>query len=153
MALKMSTDLKNYVINQGIVKKMAGTMGTGGSASINIYTGSQPANADAGTSGTLLCTIINIGWGGTGNPGTVGATGGTAIHSSGGAGYTGTAGVTGVAGWARMETVGEGFTGSAATFRIDGDVGTGATCAFIINNTTITSGGSVTLLTCPISVG
>ena len=149
MALKMSTDLKNYVINQGIVKMMAGTMGTGGTASIKIYSGTQATNADAGTCGTLLCTIIGIGWGGSN--GTIGATSGT-VSLGTSVGYIGTASYTGVAGWARMEAVGVGFTGSAATHRIDGDVGTASTCTFVINSTAITADGFVTLLTAPISI-
>jgi hypothetical protein len=152
MALKIGTDLKNYIINQAIAKQLAGTMGTGGSAVLRIYNGTQPTNADAATAGTMLCEIINIGWGGTGNAGTIGGTGGTVSHSSGAAGYSGTAANTGTATWGRFETFGTGFTGSAATFRIDGDVGTGATCSFVINVAAITSGGTVTLLTAPISM-
>ena len=146
--LSLSTDLKNIIANT-IANKMAGTMGTGGTTVITIYNGAQPATADYATNGTMLCQIIKIGWGGTGNPGTIGATGGTANVSSAG-GFTGTASTTGVASWARMETFGTGFTGSAATFRIDGDCGTAATCAFVINSTTITALGSVTLVSCPI---
>jgi len=149
MALKLSTDLKNYIVNQGIVKVMAGTMGTGGTTVMNIYTGSQPTSADAGTSGTLLCTIIGIGWGGSN--GTIGATSGTTAFGTS-VGYTGTAATTGTAGWARLETVGTGYTGSAATFRIDGDVGTGATCAFVINSVAITAAGAVTILSAPIAI-
>lgn len=152
MALKFSTDLKNYIVNQGIAKQMAGTMGTGGTAAIGIYNGTQPVNADAGTSGTMLCEIIAMGWGGTGNDGTIGGTGGTVSLAGGAAGYSGTACSSGTASWARMVTVGSGFTGSAATHRIDGDVGTGATCAFIINVPIITAGATVTLLTAPISM-
>lgn len=153
MALKLSTDLKNYIVNQGIAKQMAGTMGTGGTCVLRIYNGTQPANADAATSGTMVCEIINIGWGGTGNAGTIGGTGGTVIHSSGGPGYAGTAYTNGTVTWARMETFGTGFTGSAATHRIDGDCGTASTCTFVINVAVIEKGGSVTLLTAPISVG
>lgn len=149
MAIKLSTDLKNYIINQGIVHKMAGTMGTGGTTSIKIYTGSQPSSADSATSGTLLCEIIGIGWGGSN--GTIGATSGTIAFGTS-VGYTGTAATTGTAGWARMETIGTGYTGSAATFRIDGDVGTGATCAFVINSTAVTAEGSVTILSAPIAL-
>jgi hypothetical protein len=150
MALRLSTDLKNYLVNQGIVKQLAGTMGTGGTAVLKIYTGSQPASADDATSGTLLCTIIGIGWGGSN--GTRGATSGTATFGTDG-GYTGTASATGTAGWARMETVGTGYTGSSATHRIDGDCGTGATCAFIINSVSITSAGAVSVLSMPLSFG
>jgi len=151
-ALRLSTDLKNYIINQGIVKQMAGTMGTGGSTVIKIYTGTQPADADTaptGTSGTLLCQIIGIGWGGTN--GTIGATCGT-VSLGTSVGYTGTAEATGTAGWARMQTFGTNFTGSAGTFTIDGDVGTSGTSTFVINAVSITNLGSVSLLTAPINI-
>lgn len=148
-ALRISTDLKNYIINQGFIKQMAGTAGTGGSCVIKIYSGSQPTNADAATNGTMLCEIIGIAWGGSN--GTIGATSGTAALCST-SGYTGTAATTGTAGWARMETFGTGFTGSAGTFRIDGDVGTASTCTFVINSVSITAGGSVSLLTAPINI-
>lgn len=132
---------------------MAGTMGTGGSTSVSIYTGSQPANADAATSGTLLCTIIGIGWGGTtGDASTVGCIAGTIGLACSAAGISGTAATSGTAGWARMITIGTGFTGSAATFRIDGDVGTGGASTFVINSVAITALGTVTLLTAPISI-
>jgi hypothetical protein len=152
MALKLGLDLKNYIINQGIVKMMAGTMGTGGTASIKIYTGFQPASPEiepTGTAGTLLCTIINIGWGGSN--GTIGSTAGTVAFGTAG-GYMGTSVISGTAGWARMQTVGLGFTGSAATFRIDGDIGTAATCTFVINAIAITGTSSVTILSAPISI-
>jgi FlaG/FlaF family flagellin (archaellin) len=153
MALRLSTDLKNYVINQAIIKSIAGTIGTGGSAVLKIYSGSQPASADSeptGANGTMLCSIINIGWGGSN--GTRGATSGTASHGSDAAGYTGTAAVTGTAGWARLETFGTNAHGSAGTFRIDGDVGTAAGSTFTINSISITANGAVTLLTAPISI-
>jgi hypothetical protein len=146
MALKLSLDLKEYAISAGIVKCMAGTCGTGGTAQLEIYTGAQPADADSATSGTLLCTITGIGWATTG-----GATSGTAALANA-AGYTGTAATTGTAGWARMKTVGLGYTGSAATHVIDGDVGTASTCVFVINAVSITAGGVVSLLTAPISL-
>ena len=146
MALRFSTDLKNYIVNKGVVVQMAGTWGTAGTAEIKIYTGSQPASADSEATGTLLCTIISIGW----SDG-VGATGGTAGLANT-AGYTGTAATTGTAGWARIQRVGTGFSGSAATHRIDGDVGTASTCTFVINSASITAGGTVTLLTAPVSM-
>ena len=149
MALKFSTDLKNYIVNKAIVEKLAGTCGTAGTAEINIYTGAQPATADTAASGTLLCTIIAMGWGTS----SIGATGGTAIlAATSGLGYSGTAATTGTAGWARLQTVGLGYSGSAATFRVDGDVGTSSTSTFVINTTVITALETVTLLTAPISM-
>jgi hypothetical protein len=156
MALRLSTDLKNYIVNQGIIKQMCGTMGTGGTASLTIYSGTQPATgggATSGTSGTVLCQIINIGWGGTtGDASTIGSTSGTIGFAAAAGGYTGTAVATGTAGWARLQTVGTGFTGSAATFCIDGDVGTASTSTFVINSVSITNLGAVTILSCPISI-
>lgn len=147
MALRMSTDLKTYIVNQGIVHKMAGTTGNSGTGSIKIYSGSQPASADTEVSSeVLLCTISGLGWGGTN-----GATQGTANFGSAG-GYTGTAGTSGTAGWARMETVGVGYTGSAATFRMDGDVGTASTCTFVVNSVAVTAAGLVTIVSAPISI-
>lgn len=152
MALRLSNDLKNYIINQGIVKQMAGTAGTGGTCVIKIYSGTQPTNADTeptGTSGTMLCEIIGVGWGGSN--GTIGATSGTASLGTA-SGYTGTAAATGTAGWARMRTYGTNFTGSAGTFTIDGNVGTASTCDFVINSASIVSTGAVSLLTAPIAI-
>lgn len=144
MALYLGTALKNYIVNKAVITAMAGTCGTGGTASINIYSGAQPVNADAGTSGSLLCTISGIGWA-TGT----GTTSGTAALANT-AGYSGTAIATGTAGWARMQTIGVGYNGSAATHRIDGDVGTSGTATFIINSVVAGVGETMTLLTAPI---
>ena len=149
MALRLSADLKNEIINRAIIK-VAGTCYTAGTASIKFYTGTQPADADtvpSGANGTLLCTIINVGWA----AGTCGATAGTAGLASG-TGYAGTAVATGTAGWARFQTVGADFTGSAGTFNIDGDVGTSGASTFIINSVSITNLSTVTLVTAPILI-
>lgn len=153
MALRLSSDLKNFIINKAIAEAVCGTVGTGGTAVLKIYTGSQPASAEdapSGTSGTLLCKIINLGWG-THADTTAGCNNGTAALATS-VGYTGTAEATGTAGWARLLTYGTGYTGSAGTFTIDGDVGTAATCVFVINSVSIISGGYVTLLTAPIKL-
>jgi hypothetical protein len=146
MALKISTDLKNFIVNN-TVKAMAGTMGTGGSCVISIYSGTQPTNADAATNGTILCTITGVAWGTIGSAGTIGATAGTAALNGT---KSNTASTGGTAGWARMETFGTGFTGSAGTFRIDGDVGTGGTCTFVINAVIFNAGDTISLLTAPV---
>jgi hypothetical protein len=155
MALRMNADMKNVIINNMIVK-IAGTMGTGGTALLTIFTGTQPAvggGATSGTSGTILCTIIAIGWGGTtGDSSTTGCIAGTIGLAAAVSGYTGTAVSTGTAGWARIATIGTSFAGTACTFCIDGDVGTAATSTFVINSVSITAGGAVTVLSCPISL-
>lgn len=136
MAFRMSNDLKNVLCNSGVVNQLAGTDGTDGTASLNIYNGTQPASGDDGTAGTLLCTISNIGW--------TAATAGTASFANT-AGYTGTASATGTAGWGRMETVNEN-----GTCRVDGDIGTSGANVFTINNASLTEGGVVTLLSADI---
>ena len=156
MALKLSSDLKNYIINAAIIKQLCGTLGTGGTGQIIIYSGSQPTDADQATNGSALCYIggtagLGVGWGGTGGANTTtGATAGTAGIAST-AGYVGTAINTGIAGWARFQCFGTNFLGTAATFRLDGDVGTASTCVFVINSTSIVAGALVTLLAAPIS--
>lgn len=140
MALRLSTDLKNEVVNR-LVDALAGTCGSAGTASLLFYSGAQPASADSAPSGTCLATIIGIGWG-TDAFATTNGTAGIASTA-----YVGTCGTSGTAGWARCETVTLGYTGSAATLRIDGDVGTGATCTFVVNSTEMTSAGLVSLLT------
>ena len=148
MAISLSRDLKNFVLSAGIIKALAGTCGTGGTATLTIYSSTMPTDADAATNGTVLCTIPWIGWGTT-----FGATAGTApLALAGGyaGGFYGTATGTGSAGWARVETKQNAYSGSIGTNRLDGDVGTGASCAFIINNPQIVTGGIVTLLTGPI---
>ena len=148
MAVRLSSALKNYILEQGIVHMMAGTIGTGGTASIKFYTCSQPTSGDSGTSGTILCEIISIGFGAA--AGTSGATSGTIALC--GTGFTGTACQTGTAGWARMETLGTDYFGNAGTFRIDGDVGTSSTSVFVINSVSMTSAGYVSLSTTNITV-
>ena len=134
MALSINSALKNSIVNS-IITALAGTTGTAGTAQLRIYSGNQPANADAGTSGTLLCTIPNVGW----NPCTAGTSTLTAVAY-------GTAAVTGTAGWARFERI-----GTAGTFRLDGQIGVDSTNVFSINSAVFsTAGAPVALLTAPL---
>jgi hypothetical protein len=129
--------MKNAMCNE-VLSLMAGTNGTSGTASLKIYSGAQPASADdgAGTSGTMLCQIDNIGW-------NLGTSGTSFLAST--SGYQGTASDAGSAGWARMETV-NGF----GTCRIDGDCGIVAGNVFTLNINEFSTGGLVTLLSADI---
>jgi hypothetical protein len=91
MAIYFSTPVKNGMIDD-LVIKIAGTSGTAGTATLRIYTGTQPTGGSAGT-GVLLCTISNIGW--------TSATNGSAGMAEP-SGYLGTAVSDGTAGWARI---------------------------------------------------
>jgi hypothetical protein len=136
MALKLNATMKNYLIDKGMIDQLAGTSGTAGTASLNIYNGTQPANADAGTNGTLLCTISNIGW-------NYGTSGSAALTGT----VTGTAGTDGTATWARMSTV-----NSNGTFCLDGDVGTAGTAIFVINSAALLTDDIVRLLSANIVI-
>lgn len=129
MAFRLSNDLKNALCLE-VLTLMAGTSGTGGTASLTIMNGTQAASADDNGTGGTLCVINDIGW----NV----ATSGTAGLA--GSAYTGTAGTSGTATWARMECVNE-----SGTCRIDGDVGTAAGNVFTINVNSFSSGGLITL--------
>lgn len=67
MGLKLSTGLRNAMLNasgksftDALTQGASGTAGSGGTCTrINIYSGAEPATADAAATGTLLCTITN----------------------------------------------------------------------------------------------
>jgi len=130
MAIRLSTTLKDALINAAITY-LAGTAGSNGTASLEIRTGSQPADADTAPTGTLLCTVGSFGWDA--------ATDGEATLA-GGDPPTGTAIATGTAGWASIKTV-----GAAGTYRIDGGAGTGTAGDddFTLNSIIITSGNTI----------
>jgi hypothetical protein len=142
MALRISTDLKNFLCNTGVITQLAGTTGTAGTACIYFYNGTQAGNADNGTAGTLsgtfgscLCIISGVAWSA--------GTSGTAYLAS--SSYAGTAVGTGTASWARAECV-----NANGTCRIDGDVGTSSANVFAINVSSLTAGGVVTLVSADI---
>ncbi len=105
------------------------------SATLKIYTGAQPASPDDAASGTLLATFTDLAFQGTPSAGTVPLdTGyGTLIVN---------AAATGDAGWGRLEQPASGY-------KIDGSVGLSG-AQFIVNTTSLTTGGLVALLSCDI---
>jgi len=139
MAFRISTPLKNYLVDKGVVEMLAGTTGTAGTGCLRIYTGTQPGSADegsagtlSGTYGTLLCEIAGISWSA--------GTGGTGVFTST-SGFLGTAVTTGTAGWGRLEAV-----NAQGTCRVDGDVGTSGGNVFTINVSSIVAGQVVSIL-------
>lgn len=101
-----------------------------GAATLEVYTGSQPANADTAASGTLLVTLTLNDPAGTQSGGVITIDVDPAISA--------TAVATGTAGWARMKD-------SAGVTVLDGSVGT-SSADFIIDSTSITSGQTVALV-------
>lgn len=118
MTIRFDTATRNF---------LADTLGTAmGSATLSIYTGSQPATANNAASGTNLVDISITSFNA--------ASSGTATLNTSSP-NVGTAVATGTAGWGRI-------THSSGV--IDGTVGTSGT-DFTINSTSITSGSTVTL--------
>lgn len=124
MPLRINTAAQNGIID------LFGDYFNGGV--IEVRTGSQPASANNAASGTLLGTI-NI-------PATAFAAPGSGSVAKTGT-WSGTAAASGTAGWARMRNSGD-------TIRLDGTVTTsGGGGQFIINNTSVVSGGDMSVST------
>lgn len=104
--------------------------GGSGAATLEIRTGSQPADADTAASGTLLVTLTLNDPAGTQSGGVVTIDVSPAISAS--------AVATGTAGWGRLKD----STGATV---LDGSVGTSG-ADFIIDSTSITSGQTVALV-------
>lgn len=125
MTIKLDADLRNYIVDTGVV-------GAIGSADLKIYSGAQPANADAAVTGTLLCTITLQGFGA--------AATGAAVASA--LPIAGTANATGTAGYARIVTGAYALDGTVATNGGD----------FTINTLSLVSGGAVSLTACTLTM-
>ncbi|OQA30139.1 MAG: hypothetical protein BWY57_03023 [Betaproteobacteria bacterium ADurb.Bin341] len=107
----------------------------GATATLAIYTGSQPASADDAASGTLLVTISDVYFG------TV--TNGAIALDSGMGPYQANAVATGTAGWGRL-TISDGSV-------VDGSVATSG-AQFNISSTSIASGDTVIFNSCTLSM-
>lgn len=118
MTIRFNTAQRNSIV----------TALTGGlaSATLSIYTGTQPADPNSAPSGTKLVDIAIYGF-------NAAASGSATLDTS--TPNTGVAVAAGTAGWGRIVHT----NGS-----IDGTVGTSGT-DFTINSTAITSGATVTL--------
>lgn len=111
-------------------------------AKINIYSGSQPADADTAASGTLLVTI-SLSGGATGFSWDEPSAG--AISKPSGDTWQGTAVATGTAGWFRLYEDGDTPASSSTAFaRIDGSVATSGG-QLNMSSTAITSGAVQTI--------
>lgn len=126
MAIRIATATREAMMNA----VEAALDGGVGAATVEIYTGSQPADANTVASGTLLATLTLNDPAGTQTGGVITIDVSPAISA--------TAVATGTAGWARVKD-------SAGVTVLDGSVGTAAT-DFIIDSTSITSGQTVALV-------
>lgn len=133
MALRISTGLRNLILESGA----ATAFDTDGR--INLYTGSQPANADADVAGTLLGTLsLAADAFGAAASGTLTA---ASITSDSNADNSGTAG------WFRLYDASEGVSGSSATKkRLDGSItASGGGGDLILDDTAVTAGDTLAI--------
>lgn len=115
MTIKISTGLSNSMLGANSLKT---TMAAG---FIRIYSGTEPATADAAVTGTLLCTI-SIASGGTGiNFDTAAAAG--VLAKAPGETWSGVNAATGTAGYYRHVAAGDTGASSTTQARIQGAVG------------------------------
>ena len=127
MSLRHSGGLKNYALTSG----MKAAFDTNGR--LDIYTGAQPANADAAATGTKLATI-NL----SATAFKAAASGGIALNGA----LSGTVLASGTAGWFRFYLSTDTAPGSAADAddrRLDGTIGSD----MAIDNAALVAGGRV----------
>jgi len=134
MALRLSTGLRNKMLDTGSVKTIFAA------GSIEIYTGVQPADADQTPTGSLL---VSIDMAGAGINFEVNATAGT-LEKLASEVWSANAAATGTAGWYRLKAAADTDAVSTTEARIDGTVGTfGADLA--ISSTAVVSGAPQTI--------
>lgn len=115
MTIKISTGLSNDLLDTGSLKAI---MAAG---FLKIYSGAEPADADAAVTGTLLCTI-SISSGGTGvNFDTAAAAG--VLAKAPAETWSGVNAATGTAGYFRHVAAGDTGASSTTQARIQGAVG------------------------------
>lgn len=146
--MKYSTDLKALLLNK-LVDRIAGTCGTAGTASLYFYGYTQPDSADTNTTSGSIGYIYNIGWG-TSTISAYATTSGTVGLAA--TAYFGTACSSGTVVWGRFEAIGIDYRGSAATFRIDGDVGTASTNTFVLTTNVFAPDKRIWMGTAKISI-
>jgi len=129
MTIRLSTGCRNAMLGDTTHKGIKGALDSG---FMNVYTGTQPASADTGATGTLLGTVTVNNDGVTGITWTAAASGVLAKNGSELWQFGGLA--AGVAGWFRFYPAG-GSPGSTSTteVRVDGLIGTAGADANMSN--------------------
>ena len=114
MTIKESTGLRNRTLDTGSYKSRLAL------GFIKIYTGAEPATADAAVTGTLLCTI-SVSGGGAGLSLDTTATAGVLAKSA--EIWSGAIVATGTAGYFRYSAAGDTGVSSTTEERLQGSVG------------------------------
>jgi hypothetical protein len=132
MAVRISTGLRNYMLDSGV------NTAFDGGAFLDIYTGAQPANADTAPSGTLLASVSL-----PADPFAAAAAGAVALQ---GTWVDASADASGTAGWARIRTNADAGGASTTLRRLDGSVtASGGGGDFQLSTVSITSGQQVSI--------
>lgn len=115
MTIKVSTGLRNKMLDTGSLKSRLAL------GFIKIYSGTEPATADAAVTGTLLCTI-SVNGGGTGLSTEATAVSGVLAKAVAEV-WSGPIVATGTAGYYRFSAAGDTGVSSSTEERIQGSVG------------------------------
>jgi hypothetical protein len=113
MTIKTSTGLRNKMLDTGSLKSRLAL------GFIKIYSGAEPATADAAVTGTLLCTV-SVSGGGTGLSLDTAAASGVLAKSA--EVWSGAIVATDVAGYYRFSAAGDTGASSTTEERIQGSV-------------------------------
>jgi hypothetical protein len=143
MALRLSTGLRQALLGtQDFRAELAVSF-------INIYTGSQPSDADAAATGTLLATIYSDGTAtGVSFDAPVAGVIAKAVAET----WSGTSGAEGTAGWFRLwEAGGDPSILSTTESRVDGNVATSG-ANMNMSNTFVANGAVQTVSTFAITM-
>jgi len=142
MTLRLSTGLRNATANAVALALRYGE--------IDIYSGAQPATADAAPTGTLLGTVTIGTAGATGTGLEFSASSNGTISKTGTWQFTGAA--TGTAGWFRFRgDAADNGSSSTTLVRLDGSIGT-AGADMVMNTTSITTGAVTTIDTFSLTI-
>ena len=114
MTIKISTGLRNKILDTGSFKTLFAL------GFIDIYTGAEPATADAAATGTLLCRVSNNSTG-TGINFAASASGGV-IAKDAGETWSGVNAASGTAAYFRLVAAGDDATLSTTQARVQGSV-------------------------------
>ncbi|MNX75310.1 hypothetical protein D3C86_1067770 [compost metagenome] len=145
MTAKYSTALRNYLLDGGSLKAaMADGL-------IKVYTGSEPASADAAATGTQLATYSDNSTGAGLDLGT--AAGGT-IAKAPAQVWSGNAVASGTPGYFRWVLPADDGTLSSSAMRVQGKVGlvSDPSAQLALSSLTITAGAPLTIDTANITV-
>ena len=137
MAFRLSTGLRNAILDNGL-------NGRFNSGTLEIRSGSQPANADAAPTGTLLASISL--------PADCFAAAASGAIAKSGTWQDASADATGTAGWFRFRTSTDGGGSSTTDERMDGAItATGGGGDMEFDSTAIVAAGTVTINTATIT--